>query len=235
MALEITITPIEDLRPHPRNYRKHPPDQVAHIKQSILEHSIYRPVVCAQDGTILAGHGLVQAARELGIGALPTVFLPLDAKTPAAMKILVGDNQIGATAEMDTASLVKILDEICGDDTSHLLGTGYDVMILRNLAYIAAPPSLAMPGGIQPPPSSRSVLPMPPIDGSSSVWCGVQVEQPPEVCQLIIRFHTVIARDEFCAKIDWLPVRKSSLHTWSAVWPTIVPIDYTAISIAESE
>ena len=41
---------IADLTEHPRNYRRHPEDQVIHIEQSIREHGLYRNVVVARDG-----------------------------------------------------------------------------------------------------------------------------------------------------------------------------------------
>lgn len=66
-----------DLREHPRNYRKHPASQVAHIAASLTEHGVYRPVVIARDNTILAGHGVVLAARSLGWTEIPVHALDL--------------------------------------------------------------------------------------------------------------------------------------------------------------
>ena len=68
-ALEVLA--LKDLRPHPRNYREHPEDQLAHLKQSIQKHHIYRNIVIARDGTILAGHGVVEAAKALGLETIP--------------------------------------------------------------------------------------------------------------------------------------------------------------------
>lgn len=45
------------LKPHPRNYRGHPDDQLAHIERSIRDNGVYRNVLVARDYTILAGHG----------------------------------------------------------------------------------------------------------------------------------------------------------------------------------
>lgn len=50
---------IQTLKPHPRNYRTHPEDQIAHLIESISKHGFYRNVVIAKEGTILAGHGVV--------------------------------------------------------------------------------------------------------------------------------------------------------------------------------
>jgi ParB family chromosome partitioning protein len=90
---------IELLKPHPRNYRHHPPDQIEHLKASLREHGVYRNVVAARDWTILAGHGLVLAAKELGWKAISTAKLDIKPDSPRALKILAGDNEIAHLAE----------------------------------------------------------------------------------------------------------------------------------------
>lgn len=56
MGLVTEDAAIDELRAHPRNYRRHPDDQLAHIMRSIELHGFYRAVVIARDGTVLAGH-----------------------------------------------------------------------------------------------------------------------------------------------------------------------------------
>ena len=41
----IEIVAVADLRPHPRNYRTHPIDQVEHLVASLDKHGMYRSVV----------------------------------------------------------------------------------------------------------------------------------------------------------------------------------------------
>ena len=43
---------LADLKPHPKNYRSHPPAQLEHIKSSLEQHGVYRNVVVARDNTI---------------------------------------------------------------------------------------------------------------------------------------------------------------------------------------
>ena len=50
------------LKPHPDNYHAHPDDQVEELAASLRQHGFYRTVVVARDLTILAGHGIVEAA-----------------------------------------------------------------------------------------------------------------------------------------------------------------------------
>lgn len=134
---------IADLTRHPRNYRSHPEDQVRHLAASITEHGFYRNVVIARDGTILAGHGVVQAAESLGMTHVPATRLDLDPLSPAALKVLAADNEVSRFAENDDRLLTDLLKEIHESDEviDGLLGTGYDEMMLASLLLVTRPES----------------------------------------------------------------------------------------------
>lgn len=140
-ALPVVVVPLDSLRPHPRNYRTHPEDQLAHIARSIELHGFYRNVVVARDRTILAGHGVVTAARRLGRWEVPVVPLDLDPEEPLALSVLAGDNEIGRLAEVDDRALTDLLRELAGDDFDRLLGTGFDEAQLAALALVTRPAS----------------------------------------------------------------------------------------------
>jgi ParB-like chromosome segregation protein Spo0J len=65
--------PIERLIPYARNARTHREEQVAQIASSIREWGWTNPVLVAEDGTIIAGHGRVLAARKLRIADVPVM------------------------------------------------------------------------------------------------------------------------------------------------------------------
>ncbi len=136
-----TLAKVADLKRHPRNYREHPDDQIQHLAESIREHGLYRNVVVARENTILAGHGVVLAARSLGLEKVPVVRLDLDPEDPRALKVLTGDNEIEHLAEQDDRLLSELLKEIATVDVDGLLGTGYDEMMLANLAFVTRPAS----------------------------------------------------------------------------------------------
>jgi hypothetical protein len=119
----VELVPISTLRAHPRNYRQHVDEQREHIRASLAEHGQYRNVVIARDGTILAGHGVVESARDTGLDEVSAVRLDLDADDPRALKVLAGDNEIARLAFSDEQALAQLLAEIGIDD---LLGTGFD-------------------------------------------------------------------------------------------------------------
>lgn len=138
----VEIVDIDSLQPHPRNYKVHPESQIAHIIQSIEEHGLYRPIVTAQDGTILAGHGVVLAAKRLGLKRIPIRRLPLPRDDARAMKLLAGDNEISHLGEVDDLALSAILSQIKAEAPTGLLGTGYDDESLAKLLE-----GLSLPGG----------------------------------------------------------------------------------------
>lgn len=136
---EAALTPIASLTPHPRNYRDHPPEQIEHIAASIREHGFYRNVVATHDGTILAGHGAVEAARSVGLDEIPVVRVPFDPDSPAALKLLAADNTLGLFASDDHAALADLLGDV--DTGVGLIGTGFpDAAAIDDLLAIGTPP-----------------------------------------------------------------------------------------------
>jgi hypothetical protein len=130
---------VADLKPHPKNYKSHPADQLEHLKQSISDNGIYRNVIVARDNTILAGHGVVKAAQSLGLSSVPVLKLELESDSIEAVKLLTADNEVSHLGEVDDRALSNILKEIM--EKSDLLGTGYDEMMLQNLLYVTRPAS----------------------------------------------------------------------------------------------
>jgi len=137
--LKFETVAVASLKQHPMNYRDHPPEQLEHLVQSIREHGLYRNVVVARDGTILAGHGIVLAATELGITEIPVARLDVAPDSVQAMKVLVGDNEIEHMGVADERQLTAILRDILTVDDAGLLGTGFDKQMLAGLVLITRP------------------------------------------------------------------------------------------------
>lgn len=130
----IEIAKLSELKSHPKNYRQHPEDQLAHIIASIEANGIYRNVIIAKDGTILAGHGVVKAAEKLGLKEIPVRRLDLDPDDPQAWKVIIGDNEIAGMSESDDRMMTDMLRELSKMDD--LAGTGFDQQMLAALAMI---------------------------------------------------------------------------------------------------
>src|ERR1700712_5964495 len=65
--------PTERLIPFARNARTHSDIQISQIAASIREWGWTNPVLVAEDGTIIAGHGRVLAAQKLRIANVPAM------------------------------------------------------------------------------------------------------------------------------------------------------------------
>ena len=71
----ITERRIDELRPYEGNARTHSRRQIRQIADSIDRFGFTNPVLIADDDTIIAGHGRVLAAKQLGMRQVPTVRL----------------------------------------------------------------------------------------------------------------------------------------------------------------
>jgi hypothetical protein len=116
-----TTLPIAELQPHPRNYNRHPEPQVKRIAASLKKHGQVRPIV-VHGTTIIAGHGVYQAAQHLGYQSLRCTVLPADWTDEQAMAYLVTDNETRRGAEPDVSELAALLDELQQDFDLDSLG-----------------------------------------------------------------------------------------------------------------
>jgi DNA modification methylase len=113
---------IADLRPHPRNYRRHPERQLALLRESLRVHGQQKPVVITPDGTVLAGHGLVEAAKAEGWTEIACHVY--DGPYPEAF--LAMDNRTSDLAEDDEAALAQLLKDLEAQDQLNAAGWGQD-------------------------------------------------------------------------------------------------------------
>src|SRR6202047_5499475 len=88
------------LKPHPRNARRHSKGQIKQIAASIERFGFSTPVLIADDGGIVAGHGRVAAAKLLGIETVPAVRL--SHLTEAERRAyVIADNKLALNAGWD--------------------------------------------------------------------------------------------------------------------------------------
>ena len=66
---------VQSLKPYPGNARRLSKAQIKQIAASIERFGFSNPVLIADDGEIVAGHGRVGAAKLLGIETVPAVRL----------------------------------------------------------------------------------------------------------------------------------------------------------------
>lgn len=96
--------PIERFRAYMRNSRTHSQDQVKKIAASIERFGFTNPVLAAEDGTIIAGHGRVMAAQLLKITTLP-VIVATGWSDDERKAYVIADNKIAADSGWDEEML----------------------------------------------------------------------------------------------------------------------------------
>jgi DNA modification methylase len=131
MDLQIERWPVERLVPYVRNARTHSDGQVAQIAGSIAEFGFVNPVLVDGSGVIIAGHGRVLAARQMGMAEVPVITLPHLAEE-RARALRIADNQIalnsGWNEELLRASIEEILEAEDGDELVSLIGFPEDFL-----------------------------------------------------------------------------------------------------------
>src|ERR671919_232539 len=97
---QIETIAISALRPWKRNARTHSKRQIRQIADSIKTFGFTNAVLIDAENTILAGHGRVEAAKLLGMGAVPCVRL--EHMTPDQKRAyVVADNKLALNAGWD--------------------------------------------------------------------------------------------------------------------------------------
>ena len=115
---------VSTLVPYARNSRTHSPAQIDQIAASVREWGWTTPVLIAEDGGIIAGHGRILAAQKLGIADVP-VMVARGWTEAQKRAYVIADNQVALNAGWSEDLLaVEIADlHAAGFDLSL---TGFD-------------------------------------------------------------------------------------------------------------
>lgn len=108
---QVTARPISELKPHAGNARKHTAAQIRAIEKSIRVFGFNAPVLADKHGTILAGHGRVEAARRVGLSHIPVIFLHHLTEAEAKAYMLA-DNKLTDRSDWDETKLAVQLKEL---------------------------------------------------------------------------------------------------------------------------
>lgn len=98
--MKIEYAPLSELRPHPNNARTHSKKQIRQIAKSIEKFGFCNPVLVDDTRQIIAGHGRVEAAKLLGIDAVPTCQL-LHLSDADKRAYILADNKLAEKAGWD--------------------------------------------------------------------------------------------------------------------------------------
>src|SRR5918993_5206151 len=109
--LAVAYKTVGSLKPDPRNARTHSKGQVERIVTSIRAFGFTNPILVDPEGSVIAGHGRLRAAKSMGLAEVPTIELVglSDAQKRA---LRLADNKIALGAGWDLDLLKVELAEL---------------------------------------------------------------------------------------------------------------------------
>ena len=117
--------PVNKLVPYERNAKTHSAEQVEKIKASIEEFGFVSPILIDGEYNIIAGHGRVLAAKELGMDKVPAVFV--EGLTEAQRRAyIIADNKLTELGGWDM-DLVKVELTELNEMDFDVSVTGFDI------------------------------------------------------------------------------------------------------------
>lgn len=165
-AAQVEMWQVADLAPFAKNARQHPPEQIDQIAASMERFGFTIPMLVAEDGTIIAGHGRLMAAAQLGLAEVPVMVARGWSEEDRRLYTLA-DNRLAEIAEWDPEMLrieIGELREDFGIEDMSLIGFSAE-----DLADILPDALLDATGGLTDPDYVPEV-PEAPITRPGDVW-----------------------------------------------------------------
>lgn len=99
-TISVEYQQTDRLKPYDRNARTHSKKQVRQIADSIRQFGFTNPILTSEDGSVIAGHGRLAAAKLLGIPEVPTVRISNLSEAERRAYVLA-DNKLALNAGWD--------------------------------------------------------------------------------------------------------------------------------------
>lgn len=200
-AEKVELRPLSGLRGYARNSRTHSPEQVAQLVAAIREWGWTIPILVDETGEIIAGHGRVLAARQLGLENVPCM-VARGWSEEQKRAYVIADNRLAENAGWDEELLAQEIRAIAdGGFDSGLLGFSDD-----ELADLLNVPSAGFTD-----PDAAPALPVTPISQAGDLWvlgkhrllCGSSTE-PDDVARLLggVRPHLMVTDPPYGVEYD---------------------------------
>ena len=165
-ATKVEMRPVEDLAPYARNARSHPEEQVGQIAASMRRFGFTIPMLVAEDGTIISGHGRLLAAQRLGLAEVP-VMVARGWSDEDRRVYCLADNRLAETSVWDPETLRIEWNELvalgAGDDLSMI---GFSEEDIEDLV----PGILGESGAGLTDPDDVPEPPVEPVSRPGDVW-----------------------------------------------------------------
>lgn len=102
---------VASLVPYEKNTRTHSPEQINKIAASITEFGWTNPILIDGDNNVIAGHGRIMAAKQLGITEVPAIDLSHLSATQRRAYI-IADNQLALESGWNEDLLAQELADL---------------------------------------------------------------------------------------------------------------------------
>lgn len=156
-----------EIKPYPKNAKKHPREQVEKIANSIKEFGMNQPIIVDKDGVIIVGHGRYEALKHLGWDIQPEwVMVKTDLSEERANAYRLADNKLN---ESDW-DMKLVIEELQGMSLPMLDLTGFS----RDLVLENDDKDDVIPEVLGEPHSKRGDVYM---VGSHRVMCGDSTDE----------------------------------------------------------
>lgn len=110
--MEVTSRFISELSADPNNVRTHDPRNIEAIKASLKAFGQRKPIVVTAEGTVIAGNGTLEAAKQLGWDEIATVETPDGWTSDQLTAYAIADNRTAELAGWDKPLLDATLEEL---------------------------------------------------------------------------------------------------------------------------
>ncbi len=158
--LTVTYRPVGTLVPSPHNARTHSKRQVEQIVASIREFGFTNPILIDPDGSVIAGHGRLLAAKAMALPEVPSIILEALSDTQKRA-LRLADNKIALNAGWDTDLLKLELGELA------VLDVDFD---LSATGFSTGEIDVALKGSPDPDDAAIPAVPKTPRTGLGDIW-----------------------------------------------------------------
>lgn len=165
--LQIKKRRVSTLYNNPNNARVHSEYQISQLAESIREFGFNNPLLIDEQGNVIAGHGRLEAAKQIGLTEVPVIVLAhLSDRQKAAFAL--ADNRITLNSSWDMQKLTEEVSKLADKDFDlSLIGFSEEEldMMLRSSDLLPdidtyTPPTEA-PGKLQQVQNPASLPPKP--------------------------------------------------------------------------
>lgn len=138
------VWPVDRIRANVRNARKHPKKQIEQLRKSVRTYGQVWPLLVRQDGTLISGHGRLEALKHEGHAEVKVIVVPWDDVKCRAFGLL--DNRVTLNSEWD--------EDLLGMEAKDLQLAGIDLTDLgfdpREIEKLAPPPPVSNENDAKP-------------------------------------------------------------------------------------